>query len=238
MSRILSLYSRETTPRELHPALESSVQERRGFIEGHPEEGHTNDQRDGVTPLYKTVERGETEDDFYELEKENQKYEDIRSEKKFDYKENDSMRNNEGAEGGGCRTEGEGGAGGVETRRGAEPGPAAEPSPATSESIPRQPPAEPQEDAGDHAAFPSKAEEEELDSGKEKLVVGEPASTAAAPAPVTSPAASFESSEGFEWPLGTLEPCLLIVMGITMLACIQSVFYPQPLHLILRVKQS
>lgn len=39
----------------------------------------------------------ETEDDFYELEKEIQKYEDIRSEKKVeDYKDNDSMRNNEG----------------------------------------------------------------------------------------------------------------------------------------------
>ncbi|KQL59863.1 hypothetical protein AAES_15613 [Amazona aestiva] len=35
--------------------------------------------------------------------------------------------------------------------------------------------------------------------------------------------ASFESCEGFEWPLGTLETCLLIVMGITMLAQVQSV---------------
>ncbi|XP_057255406.1 eukaryotic translation initiation factor 3 subunit B-like [Pezoporus wallicus] len=135
-----------------------------------------------------------------------------------------------------------------------EPSPAGEPSPAVAKSIPWQPPAEPGEpepqedveskipplgasagsslrhpeqveDAGDHAAFPSKAEEEELDSGKEKLVMGEPASTAATPAPVTSTAASFESSEGFEWPLGTLGTCLLIVMGISMLAHIQSVFY-------------
>ncbi|XP_057252443.1 tropomyosin-1, isoforms 33/34-like [Pezoporus wallicus] len=122
-----------------------------------------------------------------------------------------------------------------------EPGPAAEPSPTAPESIPRQPPTEPcepepqedaeskipplgasgsslgypgqAEDAGDHAAFPSKSEEEDLDSEKEKLVVREPASTAATPAPVTSTAASFESSEGFEWPLGTLGTCLLIVMG-------------------------
>ncbi|XP_065523084.1 uncharacterized protein LOC136007984 [Lathamus discolor] len=41
------------------------------------------------------------------------------------------------------------------------------------------------EDAGDHIAFPSKAEEEDVDSGKEKLVVRELASTAATPAPVT-----------------------------------------------------
>ncbi|XP_062485147.1 uncharacterized protein LOC134168986 [Pezoporus occidentalis] len=119
-----------------------------------------------------------------------------------------------------------------------EPSPAAEPSPATAESIPRQPPAEPQEDAGDHAAFPSKAEEEELDSGKEKLAVGEPASTAATPAPVTSTAASTESSEGFEWPLGVLGTCLLIVMGISMLAHTQAVFYPKPFCLISKVKQS
>ncbi|XP_065531788.1 cytochrome c1-like [Lathamus discolor] len=75
-----------------------------------------------------------------------------------------------------------------------EQSPAEEPSPATAESIPRKPPAEPREDAeskipslgasagsslrhtgqvedaGDHAAFPSKAEEEDLDSEKEKLV--------------------------------------------------------------------
>ncbi|XP_030362354.1 matrix-remodeling-associated protein 7 isoform X7 [Strigops habroptila] len=55
-----------------------------------------------------------------------------------------------------------------------EPGPAAEPSPAAAESIPRQPPAEPLEDAGDHAALSSKAEEEDLDSENEKLVVREP----------------------------------------------------------------
>ncbi|XP_057260302.1 eukaryotic translation initiation factor 3 subunit B-like [Pezoporus wallicus] len=95
--------------------------------------------------------------------------------------------------------------------------PDAKPSPAAAENIPQQPPTEPHEpepqedveskippsgasvgsslghleqveDAGDHAAFPTKAEEEDLDSGKEKLVVGEPASTAAAPAPVTSTA--------------------------------------------------
>ncbi|KQK82051.1 hypothetical protein AAES_75001 [Amazona aestiva] len=94
-----------------------------------------------------------------------------------------------------------------------------------------------QEGAGDHAALSSKVEEEDLDSDKEQLVVREPASTAAAPAPVTSTAASFESSEGFEWPLGTLETCLLIVMGISMLPCMQSVFYPQPFRLVPKVKQ-
>ncbi|KAM6118842.1 matrix-remodeling-associated protein 7 [Phoenicopterus ruber ruber] len=85
----------------------------------------------------------------------------------------------------------------------AEPGPAAEPSPAAAESIPRQPPAEPREpghreDAESkipplgaspesslecpgqaeggcgHAALSSKAEEEDLDSENEKLVVREP----------------------------------------------------------------
>ncbi|KQK75036.1 hypothetical protein AAES_149085 [Amazona aestiva] len=102
-----------------------------------------------------------------------------------------------------------------------------EPSPAAAESIPQQTPTEPcepepQEDAGGHAAHPSKVEEEDLDSDKEKLVVREPASTAATPAPATSTAASFESSGGFEWPLGTLETCLLTVVGISMLAHIQS----------------
>ncbi|KQK82633.1 hypothetical protein AAES_68357 [Amazona aestiva] len=53
--------------------------------------------------------------------------------------------------------------------------PAAEPSPMAAKSIPQQLPTEPcepepQEDAGDHAALPSKAEEEDLDSDKEKLV--------------------------------------------------------------------
>ncbi|KQK73304.1 hypothetical protein AAES_168852 [Amazona aestiva] len=52
---------------------------------------------------------------------------------------------------------------------------AAEPSPAAVRSIPRQPPTmprepEPQEDAGDHAALPSEAEGEDLDSDKEQLV--------------------------------------------------------------------
>ncbi|KQK77254.1 hypothetical protein AAES_127386 [Amazona aestiva] len=120
---------------------------------------------------------------------------------------------------------------------------AAEFCPAAAESTPQQPPAEPlepkpQEDAGDHAALPSKAEEEDLDSDKEELVVREPASPAATPAPVTSTAASFESSEGFQWPLGILETCLLIVMEITMLARIESVFYPRPFRLVPRVKQS
>ncbi|XP_065531787.1 matrix-remodeling-associated protein 7-like [Lathamus discolor] len=84
-----------------------------------------------------------------------------------------------------------------------EPSPAAKPIPAAAESNPRQPPGQPLqhepqedaesktpllgasagsslghpgqvEDAGDHAAFLSKAEEEDLDSEKEKLVVGEP----------------------------------------------------------------
>ncbi|KQK81603.1 matrix-remodeling-associated protein 7 [Amazona aestiva] len=54
-----------------------------------------------------------------------------------------------------------------------EPSPAAEPSPVVAESIPQQPPAEhhkpePQEDAGDHATLPSKADEEDLDSDKEE----------------------------------------------------------------------
>ncbi|XP_065516829.1 cytochrome c1-like [Lathamus discolor] len=119
-----------------------------------------------------------------------------------------------------------------------EPSPAVGPSPAAAESIPRKPPAEPQEDAGVQAAFPSKAEEEDLHSGKEKLVVGEPASTAATPAPLTSTAASLESSEGFEWPLGTLGTCLLIVMGISMLAHTEIVFYPRLFCLISEVKQS
>ncbi|KQL60972.1 matrix-remodeling-associated protein 7 [Amazona aestiva] len=139
----------------------------------------------------------------------------------------------------------EGKAAAAEQQEGAveELSPEAEPSPVGAESIPRQPPAdpcepEPQEDAGDHAALPSKAEGEDLDSDKEQLVVREPASTAATPAPVTSTAASFESSEGFEWPLGTIETCLLIVMGISMLALMQSMFYPQPFHLVPRVKQS
>ncbi|KQK85527.1 matrix-remodeling-associated protein 7 [Amazona aestiva] len=112
-----------------------------------------------------------------------------------------------------------------------EPNPSAEPSPTVAENIPRQLPVKPcdpkpREDAEDHAALPTKAEEEDLDSEKEKLVVREPESTAATPAPVTSTAASFESSDGFEWHLGTLKTCLLIVMGITVLACIRSVFYP------------
>ncbi|XP_061204345.1 uncharacterized protein LOC133209640, partial [Neopsephotus bourkii] len=147
-----------------------------------------------------------------------------------------------------------------------EPSPVAGPSLAAAENIPQQPPpehCEPEtqedveskvsplgasagsslghlgqvEDAGDHTVFPSKAEEEDLDSEKEKLILGEPASTAATPVPVTSAAASFESSEDFEWPLGTLGSCLLIVMGISMLACMQSVFCPQPFNLISRVKQ-
>ncbi|XP_062470674.1 uncharacterized protein LOC134161647 [Pezoporus occidentalis] len=144
-----------------------------------------------------------------------------------------------------------------------EPSPREEPSPATAGSIPRKPPSEPQENVeskvpplgatpgpsrghpgqledvwGYHEAVPSKAEEEGLDSEEEKLVVREPASTAATPAPVTSTASSSESSEGFEWPLGTLGTCLLIVMGISMLAHTQIVFYPQPFCLISEVKQS
>ncbi|XP_065545476.1 uncharacterized protein LOC136019310 [Lathamus discolor] len=119
-----------------------------------------------------------------------------------------------------------------------EPSPAEEPSLVAAESVPRKPPAEPQEDAGAQAAFPSRAVEEELHPGKEKLVVGEPAGTAAAPAPGTSTAASLESSEGFEWPVGTLGACLLIVMGISMLAHTQSVFYPRPFCLISEVKQT
>ena len=41
-------------------------------------------------------------------------------------------------------------------------------------------------------------------------------------------ATAVESSEGFRWPLSTLETCLLIVLGISMLANIRSVFYPRP----------
>ncbi|XP_065522383.1 uncharacterized protein LOC136007875 [Lathamus discolor] len=119
-----------------------------------------------------------------------------------------------------------------------EPSPAEEPSLVAAESVPRQPPAEPQVDAGAQAAFPSKAEEEELHPGKEKLVVGEPAGTAASPAPGTSTAASLEGSEGFEWPVDTLGTCLLIAMGISMLAHTQSVFYPRPFCLISEVKQT
>ena len=47
---ILLLYSGETSPGVLHPDAESSVEEKCGPAQVHPEEGHKNDPRDG-TPL-------------------------------------------------------------------------------------------------------------------------------------------------------------------------------------------
>ncbi|KQK84675.1 hypothetical protein AAES_47597 [Amazona aestiva] len=73
-----------------------------------------------------------------------------------------------------------------------KPSPEAEPSPTAAESIPQQLPAEPrepepQEEAGDHAALPSKAEED-LDSAKEQLVV-----RAGKPSSYTSPSDKYSS---------------------------------------------
>ncbi|KAM7089108.1 matrix-remodeling-associated protein 7 isoform 2-T2 [Ciconia maguari] len=94
-------------------------------------------------------------------------------------------------------------AAGEQREAAAEPGPAAETGPAAAESIPRQPPAEPREpghredaeskipplgaspgsslghtgqaeDGCGHAVLSSKAEEEDLDSEHEKLVMREP----------------------------------------------------------------
>jgi len=41
----------EISPGELHPDVESSVQERCGPVRAHLEEGHKNDPRDRTAPL-------------------------------------------------------------------------------------------------------------------------------------------------------------------------------------------
>jgi len=48
---VLLLSSGETPSGVLCPALETSAQERHGPVGAGPEEGHKNDQRDGMTIL-------------------------------------------------------------------------------------------------------------------------------------------------------------------------------------------
>ena len=54
---ILLLYSGETSPGVLHPDAESSVEEKCGPAQVHPEEGHKNDPRDGTPLLQGQTER-------------------------------------------------------------------------------------------------------------------------------------------------------------------------------------
>lgn len=55
------LSSHESSPEVLHPALESSMQERRRFVGLGPEEGCKNDQRGRKTEAVGVVQYGEEE---------------------------------------------------------------------------------------------------------------------------------------------------------------------------------
>ena len=48
------LYAGEASGEVIHPDVESSVQERHGHVGACPEEGHTNDPRDGIPSPMKT----------------------------------------------------------------------------------------------------------------------------------------------------------------------------------------